>query len=232
MNTFYRTDVPVPVDFGPDGDGRVDARELHAFLAVRRDFTTWIKGRIDQYGFARGVDYEVFDSPDLGNQNGRGGDRRSQIYSISVEMAKELALVENNERGRFLRRHFIQAEKKYRKAVAEGVLLTREAAHTVSLFGGLHSTLIYASRSVVQDLRKRSSSKAVNDERKWRDFKRLSRTQPPLKDVEIARILGVSVSGVKSYRDLAAACALAEDRKRPLLEGLQHELKVAQHELF
>ena len=35
----------------------VSARDLHAFLGVKRDFTSWIKGRIKQYGFVEGVDY-------------------------------------------------------------------------------------------------------------------------------------------------------------------------------
>ena len=71
----------------------VNARELHAELEVGRDFSTWIKGRIEQYGFEEGVDFCsflsestgnrsskecAFDSPELGNQtSGRGGDRRS-----------------------------------------------------------------------------------------------------------------------------------------------------------
>ncbi len=35
----------------------IDARKLHAFLEVGKDFTTWIKNRIKQYGFVQGVDY-------------------------------------------------------------------------------------------------------------------------------------------------------------------------------
>lgn len=38
----------------------VDARELHAFLQVGKDFSTWIKDRIAQYGFEQGRDFEVF----------------------------------------------------------------------------------------------------------------------------------------------------------------------------
>ncbi|MGL4465187.1 MAG: antA/AntB antirepressor family protein [Planctomycetia bacterium] len=41
-----------------------------------------------------GVDYEVFDSPELGDQPGKGGDRRSKLYALTLDMAKELAMVE------------------------------------------------------------------------------------------------------------------------------------------
>lgn len=77
----------------------VNARELHTFLGVGKDFTTWIKGRIGEYGFAEEHDYVIFGSPSLGNQKGRGGDRRSREYALTLDMAKELAMVERNEKG-------------------------------------------------------------------------------------------------------------------------------------
>ena len=99
----------------------VNARELHQFLEVGRDFSTWIKRRIEQYGFIGDVDYVVFpalgegvsDSPIRGDQSsGRGGDRRSIEYHISLDMAKELAMVENNDQGRKARRYFIECERR------------------------------------------------------------------------------------------------------------------------
>lgn len=93
-----------------------NARDLHTFLQVGRDFTTWIKGRLAEYGFAEGVDYVVAGSPDRGNQSGRGGDRRSVDYHLTLDVAKELAMLENNERGRQVRRYFIECERQARAA--------------------------------------------------------------------------------------------------------------------
>lgn len=87
----------------------VNARELHAFLEVGKDFSTWIKDRIKKYGFDEGVDFAKFDSPVSGNQ--RGGDRRSIEYHISLSMAKELCMVERNEKGKQARLYFIECEK-------------------------------------------------------------------------------------------------------------------------
>ena len=92
-----------------------DARNLHECLGVGRDFSTWIQKRITRYSFVEGVDYQYFDSPKRGNQKlSHGGDRKSKTYSLTLDMAKELAMVENNEKGRLIRRYFIWCENQLR----------------------------------------------------------------------------------------------------------------------
>lgn len=90
----------------------VNARDLHEFLEVRRDFSTWIKNRITEYGFAVDVDY-ILVHQNRGSK-GRGGDRRSKDYHLTLDTAKETAMVERNEKGRQIRRYFIECEKKLR----------------------------------------------------------------------------------------------------------------------
>jgi anti-repressor protein len=85
----------------------VDARELHAFLEVGRDFTSWIKGRIEKYEFEVGSDYVV-----TLTKTGERKNVTSHQYTLSLEMAKELCMVENNEKGREARRYFIACEKR------------------------------------------------------------------------------------------------------------------------
>jgi phage anti-repressor protein len=105
----------------------VDARELHAVLQVGKDFSTWLKDRIAKYGYQESIDYtENLDSPNLGNQKSHGGDRRSIDYSLTLDMAKELAMLEGNERGRMARRYFIQAEKHGAVAAHHVAALQRE----------------------------------------------------------------------------------------------------------
>ena len=98
----------VPVIAGRIG-GReaniVSARALRKALGVGRDFTTWIKGRISQYGFAAGVDYitvENLSSPVSGSAKFR--QQIEHDYLLSLDMAKEVAMVERNEQGRAVRR--------------------------------------------------------------------------------------------------------------------------------
>lgn len=90
----------------------VNARDLHHFLQVGKDFSNWIKDRIAKYGFVEGDDYVTNGSPVSANQNRRGGDRRSIEYHLSLDMAKELAMVERNEKGKEARLYFIECERK------------------------------------------------------------------------------------------------------------------------
>jgi anti-repressor protein len=88
----------------------VDARELHAFLGIGKDFSSWIKARIEQYGFSDGHDFVTFESAP---QNGGAGNRGLRIdYALTLDMAKELAMVERNERGKQARLYFIECERR------------------------------------------------------------------------------------------------------------------------
>jgi anti-repressor protein len=86
----------------------VNARELHAFLEVGRYFANWIKARIDKYGFEEGVDYTVISRLPNSASGNRGATKE---YFITLDMAKELAMVELNDKGKQARRYFIDCEK-------------------------------------------------------------------------------------------------------------------------
>jgi phage anti-repressor protein len=86
----------------------VNARDLHAFLEVGKVFAAWIHERIEQYGFVENTDFAVFS--DSGN-NPKGG-RPAKEYAITIDMAKELAMVERNEKGKEARQYFIECEKR------------------------------------------------------------------------------------------------------------------------
>jgi len=105
----------VPTTLNGQPSQMVDARVLHGFLDVKRDFSTWVKGRIEEFGFESGVDFVSFDSPNPGNQNTRGGDRRSIDYFLTIDMAKELAMVERTAKGRQARRYFLDCERQLRQ---------------------------------------------------------------------------------------------------------------------
>lgn len=104
-----------------DGKETVNARELHQFLEVGRDFSNWIKDRIEKYGFQEGEDFVTEVSANSGEKGGR-----PQIqYHLSLDMAKELSMVENNDKGRQARLYFIEVEKKAREVFTGPMLLAK-----------------------------------------------------------------------------------------------------------
>ena len=85
----------------------VDARELHEKLESKRDFSNWITDRIQKYDFVENIDFTTI------LLKSTGGRPRTE-YALTLDTAKEIAMVENNEQGRKIRRYFIEVEKKAR----------------------------------------------------------------------------------------------------------------------
>lgn len=80
-----------------------NARELHAFLEIQTRYNDWIKNRINEYGFIQDEDYLVITE--------RTNGRPRKEYHITLDMGKELGMVERNERGRQIRQYFIRCER-------------------------------------------------------------------------------------------------------------------------
>lgn len=91
-----------------NGQQAVSARDLHRFLESKQQFTDWIKDRIEKYGFIENQDFEVFHNF-MKNPN---GGRPLTEYALTLDTAKEIAMVEGNEKGKQARRYFIEMEKK------------------------------------------------------------------------------------------------------------------------
>ena len=83
----------------------VNARELHAFLQSRQDFSTWIKNRIADYDFVENQDFVRF------HKKMEANNATLIDYYITLDMAKELSMVERNEKGKQARKYFIECEK-------------------------------------------------------------------------------------------------------------------------
>ena len=88
----------------------VNARDLHTFLGVGKRFASWITERIAEYGFVENQDLMIISQ--VREKIGRG--RPAKDYHLTLDTAKELAMVERNEKGRQIRRYFIECEKKLR----------------------------------------------------------------------------------------------------------------------
>lgn len=110
LNNFKEGGVSVVEVIEYDGKQAVNARELHEKLGNKKQFANWIQLRIEQYGFVENQDFQVFNQK---VKNSNGGRSRKE-YALSLDMAKELCMVENNDAGRRIRKYFIEVEKKAR----------------------------------------------------------------------------------------------------------------------
>lgn len=93
---------------GSETVNAVDARELWFFLESKQEFSAWIKARIERYGFVENMDYGVFDNL---IKNPLGG-RPTTTYVVTLDMAKELSMVEHTDKGRQARKWFLDCERR------------------------------------------------------------------------------------------------------------------------
>lgn len=91
----------------------VNARELHTFLQNKRQFSDWIKQRIAEYDFIENQDFVSFSQ----NCEKPKGGRPTTEYAITLDMAKEISMVERNEQGKMARRYFIECERVARQVM-------------------------------------------------------------------------------------------------------------------
>ena len=91
----------------------VNARELHTFLESKQDFSTWIKNRIADYDFVENQDFVRF------HKKMEANNATLIEYHITLDMAKELSMVERTEKGKQARQYFIECERKLRETQAK-----------------------------------------------------------------------------------------------------------------
>ena len=83
----------------------VSARELHEALGISTKFSMWFE-RMCEYGFSQGNEF----FPKMGKTSEQGG-RPSTDYEISIDMAKQICMLQRTEKGRQYRQYFLDLEK-------------------------------------------------------------------------------------------------------------------------
>lgn len=99
----------IPTQQNDEGTILVTGRDLHEFLEVNSNYTTWISRMID-YGFTKNVDFVLVSKN--GKQIGSGGHNKID-HHIKLDMAKEISMLQRNEKGKQARQYFIEVERKW-----------------------------------------------------------------------------------------------------------------------
>lgn len=103
------SNVLIPINF--DGEQpTVSARDLHTGLEIRTAFKDWFP-RMTEYGFNAGVDFNPLTFEQVRIEGNREVKREITDYEISVDMAKQICMIQRSEKGRQYRQYFIDLEK-------------------------------------------------------------------------------------------------------------------------
>lgn len=100
----------IPIYENDSKERLINARELHKALKSKRDFSNWISDKLKKYDFIKDEDFSTILLKSTGG-------RPRKEYILKLDVAKEIALIENNEQGKILRKYFIEVEKRYRHIV-------------------------------------------------------------------------------------------------------------------
>lgn len=100
----------IPINYDNPERPTVSGRELHDFLNIETPYVKWFN-RMTEYGFTEGEDYaEVLDKI---VQNPKEGGRPATDHQLTIPMAKELCMIQRNERGKQARQYFLAVEAQW-----------------------------------------------------------------------------------------------------------------------
>ena len=112
-----------------NGELLVSARELHKGLEISERFNSWFD-RMLKYGFEEGVDFTSVKSFTVVNN---GAKKEIDEYILRIDCAKEICMIQRNEKGRMFRKYFIECEKKLKECQLQ---LTKKQELQLSILNG------------------------------------------------------------------------------------------------
>ncbi|MEN5278103.1 phage antirepressor KilAC domain-containing protein [Brucella sp. TWI432] len=164
---------------GQIGEGSiqtVNARELHSFLEVTTRFNDWINNRIRDFGFVENQDFVTL------TENLVSGGKRKEFH-LSLDMAKELSMVERNDKGKQARQYFIECERRAKDPLA--------ALNDPAAMRGL--LLSYADKVIVLEAKVEDMQEDVTA------HERLTKADGSLTPTEAAKNLGIRPKDLFSW---------------------------------
>lgn len=126
----------IRVSTNEHGEQVVSARALYSFLGIRSRFADWFKNRVDKYGFVESQDFLPVEGF---SKNLEKGGRPEIDYALTIDTAKELAMVEGNEKGKQARQYFIECERRLKNtfqvpnSFSEALLLAAKQQQLIEL---------------------------------------------------------------------------------------------------
>ena len=187
-----------------EGENVVNARELHAFLGSKQDFSTWIKSRISKYKFVEGEDYLLHK---IMEQTPTGAKHKIE-YAITIDMAKDLGMVENNQKGKQVRDYFKDVEKSFKESTKKGLIVPNfdnpaEAARAWA--DQYEATKAAEQKAQIEQTAREKAEKTIEEQRPYVDMaKRVFSQKNRITLSETAKLLGNKLGRNKLIKRMKA----------------------------
>ena len=132
----------IKVSQNENGELLVSARDLHEFLEINTEFRKWMPRMID-YGFEENIDFIKVSQKCHSSLTGQ----KQVNYALKLDMAKEIAMIQRNEKGKQARQYFIECEKQLKSQVPQ---LSRKETLQLQLFSKDTLEVVNAHTELVQ----------------------------------------------------------------------------------
>lgn len=116
VNTGANDNIVIPLT-NNDGAQAVMGRDLHKFLEIETPYNKWFP-RMVEYGFVAGQD---FTDKNVREQDKLGRSREVMNHIVSLDMAKEISMIQRTDKGKQARQYFIECERLAREAHATSI---------------------------------------------------------------------------------------------------------------
>lgn len=107
----------IKINQNNQGEAQVSARELYKELGVKKRFSAWFEQYQEMY--VEGTDWTVVPGGTTVNNGGNGAVRTVFDFSLTVDMAKNVAMMSKTEKSQQIRDYFIQVEKRYKQLASD-----------------------------------------------------------------------------------------------------------------
>lgn len=145
----------VPVYETDKGIKVVNGRELHQVLQSRQDFSTWVKKRLVECDAVENEDFQRF------HKKMEANNATMIDYIIKLDTAKEMAMLERNEKGKEVRKYFISVERKYKQTAVDMSELSPELQMFNKIFTSVAQQQLEQKRQAQQISKLEENQKAI-----------------------------------------------------------------------
>ena len=173
-----------------NGELLVSARELHKGLGIDTKFQDWFK-RMLKYGFEESEDYNKFEYKVQSQKRER---TYTEIdYILKIDMAKEIAMIQRNDKGREVRKYFLECERKLKEQIPQ---LNKKQQLQLSILNGNDMEKVVALKEYEKLIEAPLKAKIEEDKPKVDYFENFMNSNKLFTSTQVAKLYGLS-SGQK-----------------------------------